>query len=426
MKNFFLNSTNIERDSFIWNMLGSLLMAFQSVIMLMILTRILGLKEAGIFTIANANANLFLTIGKYGVRYFQVSDVKNQFAFSEYRVSRILTTIAMVVVSIIYIFYAAVHNNYSFEKIQIIIWMCLFKAVDAIEDVYNGQCQRRGRLDVASKTMTLRMTATIVFFAIGLVIYKDLLTILVLSTILTAIIFITFTLWSFRPFREENSKLEWRNVWKLIKVGFPLFAGTFLSFYIGNAPRYAIDAILSDEQQACYGFIAMPVFVIGLLNGFIFNPMLYKMSVLWNKRKIKEFVLKTVIQVFIVVVITAICIIGAYLLGIPVLSWLYNTDLSSYKSELLILLLGGGFLGLTGLFNAVLTIMRYQRSLMGGYLIIALFALIFSNRIVGKYEMMGAAVLYTILMIGVCIVFGIIFVVGVIRNRASKENIDIK
>ena len=63
IKAFLLNDQKIERDSFIWNMAGSMLMAFQSVIMLMILTRTLGLKDAGIFTIAYANANLFLTVG---------------------------------------------------------------------------------------------------------------------------------------------------------------------------------------------------------------------------------------------------------------------------------------------------------------------------------------------------------------------------
>ena len=93
----------------------------------------------------------------------------------------------------------------------------------------------------------------------------------------------------------------------LLKVCFPLFAGAFLSFYIGNAPKYAIDAMLTDELQACYGFIAMPVFVVGLLNNFIFNPILFRMSMLWKKGKKKEFVLRTACQVGIVGIITGVC-----------------------------------------------------------------------------------------------------------------------
>lgn len=71
LKHFLLNSKNINKSSFIWNMAGSMLMAFQSVIMLMIITRTLNLYEAGVFTLAYASANLFLNIGKYGMRNFK-------------------------------------------------------------------------------------------------------------------------------------------------------------------------------------------------------------------------------------------------------------------------------------------------------------------------------------------------------------------
>lgn len=204
----------------------------------------------------------------------------------------------------------------------------------------------------------------------------------------------------------------------LLKLCFPLFAGAFLSFYIGNAPKYAIDATLSDDLQACYGFIAMPVFVIGLLNSFIFNPMLYKLTRLWNSGKVKKFVIQTILQSGIVFLITIICIGGAYLLGIPVLSWLYNTDLSPYKTELLILLLGGGFLGLSGLLSAFITIIRCQKWIMWGYLFIAILAFIFSNPIVKMYRMLGAAILYTALMGGLCVIFVFLFLCGILKYKS--------
>ena len=417
IKEFIMSEDNIKRDSYLWNMAGSILMAFQSVIMLIILTRTLGLMEAGIFTIAYANANLFLTIGKYGMRYFQVSDVKNQFTFAEYRLSRVITSLGMLGVSAAYTLYASVSNGYTMEKTQVIIWMCLFKVVDGIEDVYNGLYQRKNRLDVASKILTLRMIFTIVIFGLGLIIVRDLLLVLIIATISTTILLILFIRWTYGGFSIGKERIEKKNIFLLLKVCFPLFAGSFLSFYIGNAPKYAIDAILTDELQACYGFIAMPVFVIGLLNNFIFNPMLFRMSVLWSEKRIKDFVYRTAIQTGVVAIITIVCMLGAWLLGIPVLSWMYNTDLTPYKTELLILLLGGGFLGLSGLLNAVITIIRYQKSLMWGYVVMAALAYIFSDRIVRHYEMMGAAVLYAVLMGGLCLIFAGLFVYGVIRKR---------
>lgn len=416
MKSFMLKSSNIQRDSVVWNMAGSMLFAFQSVIFLMILTRTVGLVASGIFTIAYANANLFLNIGKYGMRNYQVSDVKQEFTFSDYLRSRWISCVLMLGVSVVYVIYTAYTNQYSSEKTWIIIWMCLFKIPDALEDVYYGDYQKKGRLDVAAKAMTLRLFISIVFFAGVVILTKDLLVTLIASTIFTFFLTFLFITWTYSAFKEEKQEKSHKAI-ALLKRCFPVFLSAFLSFYIGNAPKYAIDAQLSDELQACYGFISMPVFVIGLLNGFIFNPILYSLSCLWNDGKVKEFLGKIFRQMLIVLVITIICVVGAYLFGIPVLSILYNTDLSFYKKELLILLLGGGFLGLSGVFNAVITIIRYQKALLIGYGIVAILALFLCNLVVRQYEMMGAAVLYLALMMLLCICFAVILFVGVKKKR---------
>lgn len=417
LKRFLLQADNIEFDSFIWNMCGSMLVAFQSVIMLMIITRTSGLEDAGILTIAYANANLFLAIGKFGMRNFQVSDVKGQFDFGDYFLSRVLSTAAMLVVSLAYILYMRFSYGYTAEKTLVIIWMCLQKSIDAVEDVYHGLYQQRGRLDVAGKCLTLRMAATILTFGAGLVILRDLLTSLIVATVCSALLFALFTASTYGAFSEDRLQPKGRSVAMLLKLCLPLCVGSFLTFYIGNAPKYAIDKVLTDELQACYGFIAMPVFVIGLLNGFIFNPILFKMSVLWDERRLKEFVKNVVIQIGAVAVITLVCILGAYLLGIPVLSWLYHTDLTDFKAELLILLLGGGFLGLSGLLNAINTIIRQQKKLMWGYVGVSVLALAFSDRVVANYEIFGASVLYTALMGVLCVVFGGILVGQLARAR---------
>ncbi len=203
----------------------------------------------------------------------------------------------------------------------------------------------------------------------------------------------------------------------LLKSCFPLFIGYFLSFYIGNAPKYAIDSQLSDEVQACYGFIAMPVFVIGMLNNFIFNPLLHRMAILWEDRNISEFRRQIILQICAIVFITTICIIGAWMIGIPVLSWMYHTNLAEYKTELLILLTGGGFLGLSGLLNAMITVVRFQKSVAWGYGVVAVMAFLLSDPIVQSYGIMGAAGLYTILMGGLSICFGGFLIVGVYKKR---------
>lgn len=421
MRKFLIFSKDVQRDSFIWNMFGSMLTAFQSVIFLMVLTRTVGLIEAGIFTIAYANANLFLTIGKYGMRYFHVSDVKREFSFADYQMSRWITTAAMMITAVVYVVYTASHQNYSPDKAMVIIWMCIFKIPDVIEDVYYGEYQREGRLDIASKVMTVRVFSTMLVYLTVLILCKSQLVALIISTIYTFAVMImllkeTVGLFAICKLRKSA------NVKLLLKQCFPLFAGSFLAFYIGNAPKYAIDALLTDELQACYGFIAMPVFVIGLLNGFIFNPMLYRITCVWEERRLGEFTRQILLQIFYIVLITGICMIGAYLIGIPVLSFLYHTDLTPYKKELLILLLGGGFLGASGLLNAAITIMRKQKALLWGYLAVAVGALFLSKVSVKMWGMLGASMLYMALMLGLCMCFAVILIKGLFDEKKCKSN----
>lgn len=402
---------NIKRDSYIWNMIGSFLMAFQSVIMLMILTRTVGIIEAGIFTIANANANLSLNIGKYGMRNFQVSDIKEEFSFTEYKVSRFITSLLMICFALIFTSFSAYTNHYTFRKFSIILSMCIFKVVDAIEDIYLGMYQKLGRLDIASKIMSFRLILTILFFAFSIIITYDLLFSLILSIFFTSIllfIFIMLTKNKVLNNAKDNSKKNIEKVFLLLKQCFPLFVAAFLSFYIGNAPKYAIDSQLNDTLQACYGFISMPVFVIGLLNNFIFNPLLRDFSYMWQTKKIRRFVKSIIRQSFIIMIITIVCIVGAYICGIPVLSIIYNTDLSNYKLELMILLLGGGFLGLVGFLTAIITIMRCQKVLIICYVIISLLICILSPICVAYAKILGASIIYLISMMLLAFAFSFI------------------
>ena len=141
----------IYRSSKIWNLIASLMVACQSVVILIVITHTIGSVEAGIYTIGNTYANLFMTIGKYGMRDFHVSDVKREFSFRVYKNSRIITCSIMVVSFMVSVFVAAMNNGYSSHKTWILIFLCLYKLPDAFEDVFFGEYQRKGRLDIAAK-----------------------------------------------------------------------------------------------------------------------------------------------------------------------------------------------------------------------------------------------------------------------------------
>lgn len=412
--------TNIKKDSVIWNMIGGLVNAFQSVFLLAVMTRTIGVVDAGIFTIAFAIANLMLTVGKYGVRNYQVTDVNNRYSFNDYFSSRVISSIGMVVVSVVYVFVLGRQNNYDINKTLVILTMCVLKLIDSIEDVYHGCYQQRGRLDVAGRCITIRLVITVIAYIVLLVLTKNLLFSSIISTVLSIVLFIAFTKMTYSKIIDEQIKFT-AGFKQVLKVCFPLFLASFLSFYVINAPKYAIDALLSQEEQAYYGFISMPVFVVGLLNGFIYQPQLTSIAKCYSERNLSRFKSMIRRQMVIVIGITLVVIVGAYLLGIPVLSILYSADLSPYKMELCVLMLGGGFLGMSGFVMSVLTLMRLQREILIGYGITGILAFILSPIFVSKLGLLGAATVYTGLMFILTLIFLILYMIKLYQEEKVYE-----
>ena len=411
----------IQKSASLWYSVGSLLLALQSLIMLVVLTRVCDVYVAGVFTIAFANANLFLNVGKFGVRKFQASDRQGQFAFREYRASRIATCLAMIATASAYIAYSAATLDYSGEKTAVMVVMCVFKAVEAFEDVYTGAYQLEDRLDVGARMLTLRAAVTIAVFAILTVAFGSLLPALVATTVFTAAFLAAQVLYVRKRYDMPKPGVlrNARTVVNLLKECAPVFAADFLLFYIGNASKYAIDAIMDDAAQAYFGYISMPVFVVMLLASFIYTPMIGSLTDTWQSGDVRGFAMRFVKLTAVVAALTLGCDIAAWLIGIPVLNILYNAHLEQYLSELLVLMTGGGFLALATLSTLGVTIVRFQKVLVPLYGALAIAAFLLSNWAVASFGITGASWAYFITMLANAVVLTAAFIAGTRLKRIT-------
>lgn len=424
-----LMKLSASQKDYSWNTLAGIINAAEAVIMSMIVTRTTNLADAGMLSIAFAIGNLLMAIGKYGMRTYQVTDFGHQYCFGDYFLSRILSTGIMLISMLFYIMYAHILLNYDLSKIYVVLAICLIYVIEALEDVFWGYYQQEGHLADGAKMFCIRWLGILLCFCTICIIGHNMLLALWISLGVSIGIFIVCITQTFRKvsggqYRERFAMMKEgtiRRAFLLLIQTFPLFGITFLSFYVINAPKYAIDKCMDNEVQACYGFIAMPVFAIGLLNSFIYQPTLVTMAEEWNEKKMSGFRRRIGKQGIIIAGITVTVLIAAYFLGIPILSWLYNTDLTNYKIELLILLLAGGFLAGTGYLTAVLTTMRMQKYLFIGYIIVALLAFFFMDKVVGRYGVLGGALYYCLLMLILSIIYLIILSIGLIKGKQKNE-----
>ena len=96
-----LRSSASHKRILIWNAAGSAVYAASSFLMLLIVVRLCGDVEAGIFSMGYAIAQLMLTIGVFESTTYFATDAANRFSYEQYLAFKIITCVLMVIVSIV-------------------------------------------------------------------------------------------------------------------------------------------------------------------------------------------------------------------------------------------------------------------------------------------------------------------------------------
>lgn len=391
---FLGNEKNILKKSAVWNLLSSIEYSLQSAVLILIVTRVNGLYDAGVFTIAYTLTQMMATIGSYGMRSFQVSDIKKEYSFGSYLSSRILSIIAMIVICMSY----AAFQGYDSRKLFVIAMLCGYRIVDDLEDVFHGEMQKSGRLDVASKIVAVRILAATAAFGISYVITKNLVASSVAFTLTAVAVSLYLNILVIGFFKDITFKPEKKGVVKLLWVCLPICLGGFLYNYLVNAPKYAIDRNLSEETQTIFSILFMPVFVINMLSSFIFKPMIVNMGVLWNEEKYSKFMSKVAKQMLIIIGLTIICMLGGIIIGVDILGWMYGVNIKQYRLLFMLLIAFGGLAALVSFLVVILTIIRKQKYIIVAYGIGVVIDWLLIDKIVVKYEIWGAGMIYGIAM----------------------------
>lgn len=399
----------------IWNIIGTTINAFSSLFFMIIVTRINGVFDAGVFTFAFSTATMFNIIGVYAGRIYQVTDNDNN-TNKDYLVSRIISCGLMLIISLLFVKI----RNYSGTKALIIITVCVWKLLEAMADVIYAYFQKDDELYKVGISLTIKNIIGLLFFLI-----VDLLTKNVLFSCLAFVFIYIFILLFYdcrklKTIKILNESWSIKNVKRIYVNGFATFCTTFLTMYLINASKYSIDSLTSDDIQAIFGIIIMPATVMILIAQFIIHPFL-----LFINQKIKEKnysdLSKIIIKMSIFIcIIGIIAVIGCHFVGIFIFKLIYGLNLEKYKICLDIILVGAIFYALTSIINTVLIAMRHTVIQMVVYIIISIFSLFSSYYLVMKKGIFGASINYLCVM---CLSFFIFLIVyKVIAKKEVKKN----
>ena len=389
---FLTNSKNINRDAVIWNAVSACLTSFQTMLLLMAVTRFGTAEHSGAFVMAFTAANLFMHLGKFGMRQYQVTDAGNSYTYREYAASRVFSVAVMAAGLGLYLAWGLIWNGYTAEKAAVIALITFYRGVDAAEDVLHGRMQKQGRLDVAAKVLTLRSGIFMAGFAALYLLTRNLVLTCAVNAAVTLVLSLTLNRAAMRelePEAEPEADGKTGIPWSLIRECLPLCLTMVTYMYLSNAPKYIVDGIVTDAVQTRFNIVMMPAFVCSLLCSFIFNPLLRRIGILWQEGKVPE--LRRLVRrlALVPVAVDGLLLLGGWFLGLPLLSLVYKVDLDGYRTMLMIFLLASGTIAMLNLFVALLTAMRKQRWLLWTYAASSLILLLAGRTLLQAWGLNG-------------------------------------
>lgn len=382
------------RKNFIWNILGTGLNAFNSLFFMIAVTRINGVDNAGIFTIAFSTACIIYVIGVYAGRIYQVTEPDKTITNKEYIINRVITTISMLFLVIIF----SLIRGYDIFKSTIFLLLTIYKALEAFSDVIYGILQKNEKLDLVGKSLFFKSLISIAIFVITDIITKNMIISIISMILVNLIILIIYDLKNSNEYIDFTIPIRKENIRKIFKLGFFTFAISFLGMYVMNAPKYAIDSYLENNYQTIFGIIVMPATVIGLVAQFLIHPYLNRILALYEEKNLKDLnklALKLIIYILGFGIISSFL---AYFLGTQVLGFIYGLDLSIYRVGLLTIIIASTLYTIGVIYSSILTTVRETFSQFIIYIIMAIFAFITSNICTKAGQIDGAVLSYLLIM----------------------------
>jgi O-antigen/teichoic acid export membrane protein len=350
---------NLQKD-YLWNSIGTSVNSFISLLLLIVVTRVNGLDAAGLFSFSFGLSLVLFTIGLYGGRVYQVSDIHGEFSSESYIVLKFITSILALIAAMVMI----VGNRYDVYKSLLILTLVFYKLSEAIADPLYGIIQRHNRLHTAGISLTFKGCAGFLSFLVIDLLTKDILIASASLLCVNILFMLSFDRMNVQKteqvtLRPASLRTAAANSFALMKKCAYVFAFSFLTTAMANIPRYFID-VYHETDQGYFGILIMPASLLALFVTFIIQPNVVPLSEMHRSGRYDLFARTTGKMLLVALILGGIAIVGAYLIGNRILTLIYGADLMPYRLELTGVMTGGIFNVISSIYSNVLVIIRKQ------------------------------------------------------------------
>ena len=379
-----------QKKDYIWNSIGSFLQSAISPILLIVITRLNGVGDSGLFSFAMSLSVVFWAISLWGGRTYQVSDVKKEFSSGDYIVVRFISSLIVAVFSISF----CILSGYDLIKTELIMVLVSFKILESIADSMYGVLQIHNKLYIVGISLTMKSVFGFMLFTLVDILTKN----IVYGALSIFIVNIAVVIFYDIPWMKhvESVGLTKKNIMqagKIMKKTAEVFVVVFLTMFSLNIPRYFLDKYHYD-QIGYFGIMAMPITLLTLFISFVLQPNVVNLSELLKKKKIKEFT-KIVSKIdFITFTLGILFVVSSYLIGVWVLNTVFGIDINNFRIDLTIMVIGAVANAFVSIYVNLLIILRRFKGQFYTLLVTNILAVILSIYLIDRLAMLGSVLVF--------------------------------
>lgn len=388
------------RNQMLWNAVGNVIYLGCQWLVVVLVTKMGGFSDAGLLSIAMSVSATFQTIALFGIRNFQVSDLKGEFSDTHYVGFRTITcTLALLIC----MGFSLIARYRSWQLLAILLFM-LFRLAESFSDVLHGIAQKNDRLDIAGKSFAIKGVGLLAVFYISYRFMGNLCFSLLLMAAFSLSSTFLFDLFIVRRFSRFALLANPANCVPMAKKTIPLCLYMFLYSAISTVPKLFLERQTDEAILGAYSSVFAPALLISTAATFLYQPFISAFATAWAKKDNKHFVKLLFRFVALIVFIGIVAMFAAHFLGEVAFKFVFGEQILEYLYLLNPILIAICGISLLSFFGALETIVRDFLGLILGCGIGFISELISTRQLIRSFGINGASYAHILATVLGCIV----------------------
>ena len=413
------------KKNVIWNAVGNITYMMCQWLITVLVPILGGFQDAGILSVAMSVSATCQTIGMFGIRNYQVSDVEEKYSNSCYVGLRAMTCAGAMVACLAFSLVKGYHSN---QTIAILLFM-IFRLAETYSDVLHGIAQKNGRLYIGGVSFFIKGVGLLVCFLLAFLLSKNNLNVglfaMTLFSCATVVVYDLPQVWKIADFRLMDSVGK---CGRLALETLPLCIYLFLYSAIFTLPKLILGDVSGESVLGAYSSIYAPAMLLQAASTYLYTPFATNFGDLRQKgdrTAFRSLLIKIVIAISL---LSIVVLILAMLLGEFALVLVFGEQIRPHVGYLMPILLVNVSCAYFGFFCMLSIVMRSFRWLLSGCFVGFFMSVLLTKPAICLFDVNGAS--YSVVLASVTatviLLIGIAISFSKMKSNAEYPSIEKK